>query len=243
MHKNTWKNMALVAGSLTLTTGFADAASTLVNLGNNAPTGNIIASEESRNSFTRAFDIEANANHARGMVFTTGDNATGGQFAIDSITVSKDTTQTFVGGEVTLFVYQGSVADWTAGNGDTTETAADIYDGTTVTPLFEETFALNGSYGANSYLQFSLDSSLIVDENSEFGFFLIYSKGDANDDDYLQLDERSSGGGQIRLTDTANEVNGTRGLTFYVQGTAVPEPSSAALLGLGGLALMLRRRK
>ena len=30
---------------------------------------------------------------------------------------------------------------------------------------------------------------------------------------------------------------------FTVNGTAVPEPSSAALLGLGGLALILRRRK
>ncbi len=43
--------------------------------------------------------------------------------------------------------------------------------------------------------------------------------------------------------------NGTGGISFMgfdnftVDGTAVPEPSSTALLGLGGLALILRRRK
>lgn len=45
--------------------------------------------------------------------------------------------------------------------------------------------------------------------------------------------ETTSGTGNTRLTNVA----------FSVSVTAVPEPSSAALLGLGGLALILRRRK
>ena len=43
--------------------------------------------------------------------------------------------------------------------------------------------------------------------------------------------------GQVSFTGAAN----VQAITF--DGTVVPEPSSTALLGLGGLALILRRRK
>ena len=51
---------------------------------------------------------------------------------------------------------------------------------------------------------------------------------------------------QLNTTTTntpATSGTGSRDFRFSVAGTAVPEPSSAALLGLGGLALILRRRK
>ncbi|QQL44942.1 PEP-CTERM sorting domain-containing protein [Sulfuriroseicoccus oceanibius] len=53
----------------------------------------------------------------------------------------------------------------------------------------------------------------------------------------------------IRLTDGALFSGGTQPFggaydaSFQIDATKVPEPSSAALLGLGGLALILRRRK
>jgi len=54
-------------------------------------------------------------------------------------------------------------------------------------------------------------------------------------------------GTQVWGLGSANAVNG-KYLEFSGSNTAgsltlVPEPSSAALLGLGGLALLLRRRK
>lgn len=54
-----------------------------------------------------------------------------------------------------------------------------------------------------------------------------------------------SGVRYIRLAFDGDETAGDKwGLTeLSIEGTAVPEPSSAALLGLGGLALILRRRK
>jgi len=40
-----------------------------------------------------------------------------------------------------------------------------------------------------------------------------------------------------------NDVDGSNQLAYIVEFDTVPEPSSVALLGLGGLALLLRRRK
>jgi len=45
------------------------------------------------------------------------------------------------------------------------------------------------------------------------------------------------------LTDTTTQVVYPTGGGDTIQFTAVPEPSSTALLGLGGLALLMRRRR
>ena len=45
------------------------------------------------------------------------------------------------------------------------------------------------------------------------------------------------------FADVSGTISNTGMAMEYFQVTAVPEPSSAALVGLGGLALILRRRK
>ena len=65
-----------------------------------------------------------------------------------------------------------------------------------------------------------------------------------NDGTQLDLSIISDGSGVIAFTfvDTNNNFNNSTVLNA-MSITAVPEPSSAALLGLGGISLILRRRK
>ena len=230
--------------------GMAESVSAdIVNLGNNAPTANIIDSRTtvtSRFDFTRVRSFASSDNHGRGNVFQTGANTVGGsQFQIDSIVVSKNIPQTFNNSTLDLYVWQGSLTDWTSGDGATNNTAADIYSGTTVTPLAQETSVLDGTFNDSDFLRIELSSPLIVSENSDFGFLLTYSPS-AFDEDFIQLHESLDPlGGQTRVQDASNDVRTDRRTTFFVEGTqltAVPEPNSLIILGLGSLAMLARRR-
>lgn len=220
----------------------------IVNLGNNAPTTNIIDSSTTNVSpfdFTRVFSFADSDNHGRGNVFQTGANTVGGtQFQIDSLVVSKHSSQTFSDSTLDLFLWQGTQADWTTGDGATSNTAADIYSGTSVTPLFQETSTLDGTFNDNDFFRIELSAPLIVSENSEFGFLLTYTPS-ALDPTNIEIHESlDPSGGQTRILDTFNDLRNDRRTTFFIEGTplAVPEPSSLVILGMGGLMLIARRR-
>jgi len=224
--------------------GTANAA--LLASSTSAPSSNIIDSQTTANSFTKSFDYVTGAKSGRGSTFSTGDNTTGTQFEISSITIKKNGNQTFNNGTLNIWIFQGSVSDWTAGNGAATDTATDIYDDTTVTPLRAESLALTGTLNNNAFLTLQLDSPLLVDENSEFGFMLTYHQGDSADN-FFQLSERSvsTSGQQLRVDTSSNSIVTSRDLVYFIEGSAVavPEPSSTLLLSFAGLGLLLRRKR
>ncbi|MEN8755440.1 MAG: PEP-CTERM sorting domain-containing protein [Akkermansiaceae bacterium] len=223
---------------------FSGASHAAVVISSTAPTTNIISSNNTGTTFSRLFDEDRNANHARGQVFTLG--AAGGAnsaFQISAITIHKNGNQTFTNDTITLRVYEGTVAQWGAGTGHSTPIdGADYYVDTAVTPLDSEAFTLNGAIVGNSYVTFELATPIIANENSEFGFFLVYDESAASSPDYFQYNENGNSG-RTAITETGHVVPGSRGMRYLVQGTAIPEPSSIILLGLSSLSLLLRRRK
>jgi hypothetical protein len=96
----------------------------------------------------------------------------------------------------------------------------------------------------SSYVQFAASAKLVVDGS-------LYTGGSG---DFVLIDTYSNGllstfssptvtgfssGYNVQLV----QDNGDTDDRIYLSITAVPEPSSTALLGLGGLALMLRRKR
>ena len=55
---------------------------------------------------------------------------------------------------------------------------------------------------------------------------------------------QGAGGGRLTFTGTAlNGPSGARDFNFLIGGQVIPEPTSAALLGLGAIGLIARRRR
>ncbi|MFC5050877.1 PEP-CTERM sorting domain-containing protein [Rubritalea spongiae] len=64
-----------------------------------------------------------------------------------------------------------------------------------------------------------------------------------NDSDVGIFSATTTASGELTLTYTVGGSSSSAGALNFMSITAVPEPSSTALLGLGGLALILRRRR
>ncbi len=218
--------------------GLAQMASAAVTVSSTAPSANVISSAVGGID-SAIFDEDASDNHARGQLFSLPeDGSVSTTYEVAAITIKKSTDQTYVNDTMTLYIFEGTEADWTTGTGHSTATdGSNYYVGTTVTPLYSETFTLNDSYTNNSYVTFTLDTPLIMNEDSDFGFFFVYDQVDGTEDRFRYRE--GSNGGRISIGTTVHAVS-TRQMEYYVQ--VVPEPS-AALLGAFGLLGLLRRRR
>ena len=118
------------------------------------------------------------------------------------------------------------------------------------TLLDEEIFTVGAgglSTAGSDFLTFEFTDDILVDADTDL-IVLVSTNGNFN-----QVEGNDNAVGnpiinsriQFRGDTTSTPVINTssRDFRFSVTGTAVPEPSSVALLGLGGLALILRRRK
>lgn len=110
-----------------------------------APTDDILTSNDTGTTWSRIIDEGINPNHARGMTFRLGDGAMT-HYEITAITIHKNGAQTFSNDTMTLRVYEGTSAQWDTGTGHSTaDDGDDYYVGTTVTPLYIESFIVDGS--------------------------------------------------------------------------------------------------
>lgn len=202
---------SLVALSLSGVSAYGD-----ITTSSSAPVTDLIASDPAGGINTSLFDEDANSNHGRGQLFTLGDDS-GSAFEISAITIRKDVNQTFGDSTITLRIFEGTETQWAVGTGHSTATDGNDYlVDTNVDLLYTEAFDLNGTLNDNDYVTFTLETPLTVNENSDFGFFLVYDQGAGAPVNFQHLE--GSAGGRLSISTTAHAVS-SRNIVFFVQGT------------------------
>lgn len=185
-------------------------------------TGVLATSTNFGTTLSRIFDIDANANHARGNRFLLG-NSGGTTFRIDSVTIQASGGQVFVDDIFTLFIYQGTSAEWNTGTGRLAENP-DFYTGTTVTPLTSESFTVNQTIANGSYVTFELTTPIIVAENADYGFFVTYEQVGGALTNFAYQESGSPtdvNDGRTSITDTSHGTTTGRQMDYWIQGEAI----------------------
>lgn len=228
-----------------LAAGLAGAAST-ITISSTAPTSVFASGGVDATSFTRVFanGTRTDGNEGRGNEILV-DSGSLADFTMTTLVLRKDAAQNFgtTTATLTLYVFEGTNAQWDAGDG---QADGDLWDGTGITTTYSETFSLNGlSFAEGDYVSFNLDTPIEMGAN--MGWFLKMNQGDSTET-FFQIAQNSNPGATVVAADgiqyqapnAGHLVTGSP-LEYYAVG--IPEPSSAALLLLGGFGLALRRRR
>ncbi|MEP4076699.1 sialate O-acetylesterase [Haloferula sp.] len=209
--------------------GTAVSPSGTITTSATAPSTDIISSSATGSTDTSLFDEGANANHARGQLFNL-PNGSGTSYEISAITVRKSIDQTFSDDSLTLRIFEGTQSQWDAGTGhDTLTDGSDYYVGTSVSPLYTESFDLNATFTNNDYITFELATPITVNEDSDFGFFMTYDQGGGSETAFRHR-EHTSGAGRISIDTSTHTTSGSRKVVYFVEGTAIGTPPSSLSL-------------
>ncbi len=95
------------------------------------------------------------------------------------------------------------------------------------------------AFGTNSFTF----NGITLSDNTVYTIVLNNITNATNSVGFGLVNGATDTGTQIFQNDGSGAFHGSHEAALTVHTSAVPEPSSAALLGLGGLALILRRRK
>jgi hypothetical protein len=124
--------------------------------------------------------------------------------------------------------------------------------GTTFTSLASGSAIPGDSYTAGDWFTMTFDSSVTLSADTEYAIDIIHDNtpnfggwrsAGTTSSVYAGGTSYASGVQNGTIPDDSNLTLHSFDRTFHVNLAAVPEPSSTALLGLGGLALMLRRKR
>lgn len=224
MNKAMNKAIALAAISA-ITTGFASAAVIVTN----------------GDTYIRSSDETMNYNSDPYMV--ANNNGVNVRMAVFSFDISSETVGSITSAKLELDDVIGNVSQNYAIWG--LLDAAEDFDETTLTWnnagfLSGTTVDVSKAYGGAALGSFSNTANTVntlFDVTSGTFLDFLNASGD-NDVTFVVLDLGTAGGGSGWATKESS-VDLKPTLTL----TSIPEPSSAVLLGLGGLALILRRRR
>ena len=124
--------------------------------------------------------------------------------------------------------------------------------GTTFTSLASGSAIPSDSYTAGDWFTMTFDSPVTLSADTEYAIDIIHDNtpnfggwrtAGEIDSSYTGGSAYVSGFNETTVPDDSNVAFPTIDRVFHVNLAAIPEPSSTALLGLGGLALALRRRR
>ncbi|NWK54537.1 PEP-CTERM sorting domain-containing protein [Verrucomicrobiaceae bacterium N1E253] len=238
-HHNMKTIINTITGLSIALTASTHAASLII--GGSAPTEDVVFSQTSHNN-----------NSGSSVTTSTGQTfATTTAFDLSAISVLKGSTQNgyVVGDQVRLQIFTVTDGATVATNWKTGSGTSDPVASAGITPIFDSAFDITTSGTANiaegTLLTFDI-GNLSLSANTDYGFVFTFidAAGGPNNMNFKQntLSNDFANGMKISSSATNNTTSVNQDLAFYVV-SAVPEPSSTTLLGLGGLALILRRRK
>jgi len=197
-------------------------------------------------------------NEMRGQTFLMPATGVSGKSQWSMTTLTLRTAQTAyayeAGDQLELFVFAwnpstdgNDVTEWSKGDGTSD---GDPLNGTGMSLLFSQRYDLpTTSVAVGSYLHFNLETPVVLSENTTYGFAINLKDvvgGSVNNTMRL-----ATGGdpnnvysdGRLLITDSTNKNNANVDMTFYVTATAIPEPATIGMLGIGAIiTLMIRRR-
>ena len=170
---------------------------------------------------------------AMGQTFTTLNNPDG--YSLDSFSFKSHTGGSNANAGTSTYTFRiGTIS------------------GTTFTTLASGSANPNDSFTAGDWLTMTFDSPVTLSANTEYAIDIIHDNTPSFwgwrtageiDSSYTGGSAYVSGFNGGTVPDDSNVAFPTIDRVFHVNLAAIPEPSSTALLGLGGLALMLRRKR
>ena len=205
-------------------------SATVITTGLSAPTSDVFLSHESAENNT----LVARRGYYFGQTFELANAA-----SLDAVTlrISSAGPYTFSGGDaIRLFLRVDTNGDGVTDDYADSGRDFQIADGTT--------------YNDNEYITFDLETvSWAIEANKAYRIGMRYSAGAddesigfyASRNDFAPLNDYANGSADQNLDGGAN--TSIYDTTFYLQGTAFPEPATLGLVSVfGGAILLIRRR-